>query len=294
MTKKCILMVVNPISGDLDKAEFIQEAKFFSDALNLHFVLYETTGKSDEQSIVKLYNSYRPERVLVVGGDGTIKMVADALSDFDIIIGILPAGSANGLSVDLDLPASLPELFKIAFNNAAMEIDMIEINGKKSLHLSDLGLNAELIKNYESGSFRGKLGYALQTFTTLTEMKDPFVAKISVAGKEIKVKAEIIIIANSQKYGTGVTINPNGKMDDGKFEIVIIKNLDLFVFGQIITGNMPIDSEDVLVISTDKANISTEQLVPFQIDGEYMGEVQFLEIAILHKQMKVAVPTHFL
>jgi diacylglycerol kinase family enzyme len=230
----------------------------------------------------------------VVGGDGTIKMVADALSDFDIIIGILPAGSANGLSVDLDLPASLPELFKIAFNNAAMEIDMIEINGKKSLHLSDLGLNAELIKNYESGSFRGKLGYALQTFTTLTEMKDPFVAKISVAGKEIKVKAEIIIIANSQKYGTGVTINPNGKMDDGKFEIVIIKNLDLFVFGQIITGNMPIDSEDVLVISTDKANISTEQLVPFQIDGEYMGEVQFLEIAILHKQMKVAVPTHFL
>ncbi|WP_432671952.1 diacylglycerol/lipid kinase family protein [Flavobacterium sp. SM2513] len=294
MIKKTVLMVVNPISGDMDKSEFIQEAKFFSDALNLRFVLYETTGKSDENAIKNLWELHKPERVLVAGGDGTIKMVAEALADFDSIIGILPAGSANGLSVDLDLPSNLMDNLKIAFNNDAMELDMIQINGKKSLHLSDLGLNAELVKNYESGTTRGKLGYALQTFSTLSEMKEPFSAKISANNKEISVKARIIIIANSQKYGTGVTVNPNGKMDDGKFEIVIIKNLDLFVFGQIITGNMPLDSEDVLVISTDKATISTEEPIPFQIDGEYMGEEQFLEIDILANKLKIAVPINLL
>jgi YegS/Rv2252/BmrU family lipid kinase len=290
MTKKAVLMVVNPISGDVDKAEYIQEAKFFADALHLRFVLYETTGKNDEHEIQKLYELYYPERVLVVGGDGTIKMVAEALFYCDIIIGILPAGSANGLSVDLNLPSSLPDLLKIAFDNNAMEMDMISLNGKKSMHLSDLGLNAELVKNYESGSTRGKLGYALQTFSTLSEMKEPFTAKISANNQEIEVTARIIIIANSQKYGTGITVNPNGKMDDGKFEIVIIKNLDLFVFGQIITGNMPLDSEDVLIISTDKATIMTQRPIPFQIDGEYIGEEKRLDILILHKQMKVAVP----
>jgi diacylglycerol kinase family enzyme len=122
-------------------------------------------------------------------------------------------------------------------------------------------------------------------------MKEPFSAKIMANNEALQVTARIIIIANSQKYGTGVTINPNGKMDDGKFEIVIIKNLDLFVFGQIITGNMPMDSEDVLIISTDKAKITTGEPVPFQIDGEYIGLEQSLEIEILHKQMKVAVPT---
>jgi diacylglycerol kinase family enzyme len=35
------------------------------------------------------------------------------------------------------------------------------------------------------------------------------------------------------KYGTGVTINPNGAMDDGKFELVILKNLDLVVLGKL-------------------------------------------------------------
>jgi YegS/Rv2252/BmrU family lipid kinase len=294
MIKKTVLMVVNPISGDVDKSEFIQEAKFFSDALNLRFVLHETTGQNDENAIRYLCELHKPERVLVVGGDGTIKMVAEALEDFDVTLGIIPAGSANGLSVDLDLPSNLPDILKIAFNNDALELDMIQINGRKSLHLSDLGLNAELVKNYESGSTRGKLGYALQTFSTLSDMKDPFSAKIMANDKEISIKARIIIIANSQKYGTGVIVNPNGKMDDGKFEIVIIKNLDLFVFGQIITGNMPLDSEDVLIISTDKATITTEEPVPFQIDGEYIGEEQLLEINIMPKQLKIAVPTNLL
>lgn len=290
MVKKNILMVVNPISGDVDKAAFIQETKFYADDLNLRFMLYETTGNNDESAIKSLCVLHNPERVLVAGGDGTIKMVAEALTEFDIIIGILPAGSANGLSVDLNLPADLMENLKIAFANNVMKMDMIRINGKNSLHLSDLGLNAELVKNYEKGSTRGKLGYALQTFSTLYEMKEPFAAKIFADEKEISVNAQIIIIANSQKYGTGVTVNPYGKMDDGKFEIVIIKNLDLYVFGQIITGNMPFDSDDVVIISTNKATISTEEPIPFQIDGEYIGEEKYLEIDILHNQMKVAVP----
>jgi diacylglycerol kinase family enzyme len=44
---------------------------------------------------------------------------------------------------------------------------------KKSIHLSDLGVNAEMIKNYENSTIRGKLGYAIQTFTTLIDLDDP-------------------------------------------------------------------------------------------------------------------------
>ncbi|MDD3004972.1 diacylglycerol kinase family protein [Flavobacterium sp.] len=288
--KKTVLMVVNPISGDVDKSEIIQETKFFSDALDLRLVILETTGKNDHEAIINAYHLHKPERVLIAGGDGTIKIVAEALETKNVIFGILPAGSSNGLSVDLDFPSSLPDILKIAFLNDPMEMDMIEINGTKCLHLSDLGLNAELVKNYENSTTRGKLGYALQTFTTLSDSKGPFEAKIKVNNEELIVTARIIILANSQKYGTGVTINPLGKMDDGKFEIVIIKNLDLMVFGKIITGNMPLDSDDVMIISTDRAVIETEEPVPFQIDGEFIGEQKKLEIVILNKQMKIAVP----
>lgn len=287
---KKYILVLNPISGDIDKSEILLKTLAFAEEFAIEIIVYETTGKDDEKALKKLYTKHKPERILVAGGDGTIKMVGETLEAYDVIFGILPAGSSNGLSVDLNLPATLEENLTVAFHNHFMEMDMISINGKKSIHLSDLGLNAELVKNYEDSSVRGKVGYALQIITTLTELGEPFSAQIVANGETVECLARMIVIANSQKYGTGVTINPEGKMDDGKFELIILKNLDLVVFGKIITGNIPVNSEDVEIISTDKATITTTSPVSFQMDGEYMGAETKLDIVILPAQMKVAVP----
>ena len=287
---KNYLLVVNPISGDIDKTEIIEIANNFAENENVNLIIFETTGKNDEEKIQKLQKEYHIERIIVVGGDGTIKMVAEAVQEHNVILGIIPGGSANGLSVDLNLPDEIEENMKIAFRNDYMEMDMISINGKKSLHLSDIGINAELVKNYENSNVRGKLGYALQAINTLTGLKEPFIAKIETKNRTVETEARMVVIANSQKYGTGVTINPDGVMNDGKFEIVILKNLDLIVFGKILSGNMPIESGDVEIISTDKATITTNVPVSFQVDGEYCDEVSKLEVEILPNQMKLAIP----
>lgn len=283
-------MVVNPISGDVDKSEMIAATQQFAGQAQFAFQLYETSGDQDCAKIKALYEQYKPQRVLVAGGDGTIKMVAEALENCDVVLGILPAGSANGLSVDLNLPGDLEENLAIAFHSNYMEMDMVCINGKKSLHLSDIGLNAQLVKNYENSETRGMLGYALQAITTLSEQDPPFQVTVVADNRTIECEARMVVIANSQKYGTGVTINPNGQMNDGKFEIVILKNLDVLVFGKIVTGNMPLDSDDVEIVTAEKASITTNVPVHFQIDGEYVGEETQLDIHILHGQMKVAIP----
>lgn len=290
MVKKNVLLIVNPISGGVEKSEIIETATDFVNGLQKNLVLYDTSGNNDILKIQDLYAKFDPERVLIAGGDGTIKLVAEALEDEDVIFGILPAGSANGLATDLGLPNDIQECLIIAFREKHLAIDMIMINGKKSLHLSDLGLNADLIKNYENSSVRGKLGYALQAVTTLVEKEAPFIATIEVNDTTIECEAQMIVIANSKKYGTGVVINPTGLMDDGKFELIILKNLDLMVFGKIITGNMPIEAEDVEIITTDKAMITTNRPVSFQIDGEYCGTQSNLSIALAAAKMKVAIP----
>jgi diacylglycerol kinase (ATP) len=284
------MLVVNPISGGVDKSELIEAATAFAEKENVNLVIYNTSGRSDVDNIKVLYDTYIPKRIIVAGGDGTIKMVAEAMEMKDVIIGILPAGSANGLAVDLNLPVAIEDNLEIAFHNDYMEIDMISINGKKSIHLSDLGVNAEMIKNYENSSIRGKWGYALQTISTLIDLEDPFIVTITGDFPTVECEARMIVIANSQKYGTGVSINPNGVMDDGKFELVILKNMDLVVLGKIITGNMAIDVNDVEIISTEKAFVTTNIPVSFQIDGEYCGKETKLSIEILPKQMKVAIP----
>jgi diacylglycerol kinase (ATP) len=290
--KKKIIFVVNPIAGGIDKSELTAAVQAFAEEEKLSLITFETTGDDDDlKQIHKLYMKHKPERILVAGGDGTIKLVAEAVEKHEVILGILPAGSANGLSVDLNLPNTLPENLKIAFHGDHIDMDMISINGVRSLHLSDLGLNAQLVGNYEKGNTRGMLGYALQAIQTLSEQEGPFEATIKANGNTIKTTARMIVIANSQKYGTGVTINPSGVMDDGKFEIIILKNLDLIVFAKIISGNMPLDTGDVEIISTDKALIKTKTKVSFQIDGEFCGMMDKLDIHILPGQMKVAIPS---
>ena len=284
------ILVVNPISGGLDKSELIKAVNVFIEKNKIRLFTYYTTGVSDSDEIKELCNSLKPDRIIVAGGDGTIKLVVEAVLGIDIIVGILPAGSANGLAVDLNLPITFEENLEIAFFNSYMELDIICINDKKSIHLSDLGLNAEMIKNYEGSAIRGKLGYALQTLYTLADLDDPFIATITGEFPTVICEARMIVIANSQKYGTGITINPNGKMDDGKFELVILKNMDLIVLGRIITGNIPIETDDVQIISTEKATIVTDVPVSFQIDGEYCGMQKELNIKIYSRQIKIAIP----
>lgn len=287
--KKKYILVINPISGDVDKTEIVDKTIAIANEMHIDIVVYETTGKDDEEEILKLYLAINPERILIAGGDGTIKMVGEVLEQYDVVFGIIPAGSANGLAIDLNLPKTIEDNIKIALKNDFVEIDMVEINKKKSLHLSDIGLNAVLVKNYQNGTVRGKLGYALKVVQTLNESDESFNAIIEFDGQKIICEAEMIVIANSQKYGTGVVINPKGLINDGKFEIIVLKSVNLLTIGKIVTGNVSEETEEVDSYSTSKAAITTSRKISFQIDGEYCGEVDQLEISILPNQMKVAV-----
>ncbi|NDI97684.1 diacylglycerol kinase [Flavobacterium sp. LaA7.5] len=289
--QEIFLFVINPIAGGNDKSDLIEKVKLYAEDRGVTLICYETTGDDDEEAIRKLVDEHDPQRILVAGGDGTIKMVAEATLNQDVIIAVLPAGSANGLSVDLNLPDTVEANLEVAFNGVVKPMDIITINGKNSLHLSDIGVNADLIRNYENGSMRGKLGYALQALNTLTDLGEPFNAIIKANGESIETEARMVVIANTNRYGTGVTINPVGKMDDGKFEIIILKNLDILVIGKILSGNIPVDeNENIVIISTDEALITTNISVSFQIDGEFCGSVNELDIKIIHPQLKMIVP----
>lgn len=288
--KKKVLLVVNPVSGSIDKLEIVNAAIDFALKENIELFQYTTSNQEDIQKLQAIYQKHKPERIIIVGGDGTIKMVGEAMVDKNVILGILPAGSANGLAVDLNLMKTLDENLYIAFYNDYISLDTIIINDQKCFHLSDLGINAELIKNYEKSKTRGKWSYFLQTINTLWELEEPFNAIISVNKRNIECEARMIVIANSKKYGTGIIINPDGVMNDGKFEMVILKKLDLLIFGEIIIGNIPVNHDEIEIISSDKAIIRTNVPVSFQIDGEYFGQVSELNIKISSQKIKVAVP----
>ena len=293
VSENYILLIVNPIAGDNEKDEIINSVEKEAEKRNYGFHLYKTSVEDDKEAISSLIKKNKPSRILVAGGDGTISMVAECILGTDICLGIIPAGSANGMAVNFGLPETLQEQIDVAFSNCTLKIDALFINDKLCLHIADLGINAELIKNYENSNIRGKFGYFLQSIPTLFNSESPFHFTIETDEGKIEKSGILLAIANANKFGTGATINPDGKINDGKFEVLIFKDLDFIEIFKTIQDKPEMSSDFVHVISTNKAYITTIKNVPFQIDGEFIGEVNSVSAKIEAENLVVAVPEEF-
>ncbi|MCJ7756826.1 MAG: YegS/Rv2252/BmrU family lipid kinase [Gillisia sp.] len=289
--KNQILLVVNPISGGIDKSKLIEAVKAEINTRNYSLKIYKTSGDNDQDSIEKIIFEFQPERILVAGGDGTIQMVAEVLKNHDIPIGILPAGSSNGLALNLYLPVNFNEQLKVALGDSFFKIDMLQINGRTCLHIADLGINAELIRNFQNSNIRGKFGYILHSIPTLIKCEYPFEFEIEANGKQIVQKGVLLAIANANKFGTGANINPSGKLNDGLFELIIFKNLNFVEIFKTLNDQIFFDPEFAEIISTSSARINCKTPVSFQIDGEYIGEISKVVAAIGPKKLEIAVPS---
>lgn len=285
-----ILLIVNPISGDQDKTEMISDIKKSLQDNNYKLEIHETDGTNDKQKIENSIEQVEPERILVAGGDGTVKMVAELLNNKDIIIGIIPAGSANGLATNLGIEGELPKILDIALGDTVIEMDTIQLNDEVSLHIADLGLNAALIKNYEDSNIRGKLGYMLNSIPTLTQSEYPFTFTIEANDNTITEEGILLAIANANSFGTGANINPTGKVNDGEFEVLVFKKLDFIEIAKTLYGDNKVNPDFVTTIKTTEALIRCKKKIAFQIDGEYIGEVDKVKATLGPNKVKLAVP----
>jgi YegS/Rv2252/BmrU family lipid kinase len=252
--------------------------------------VYYTTGNNDQANILSILEEGDFYRIFIAGGDGTMREVADAIKDRDLLIGLFPCGSANGLALNLGIPDNVETQMEIAMGNKHVNMDILEVEGNTCLHIADLGVNAALIKNYEELGIRGKLGYLLQTIPTLVKSKYPFEVTVEANGTTTTASAILVAIANAQKFGTGANINPTGELDDGEFEILLFKNFDIKEIIKTFYGDVSHNSEFVTVIKTKEAIITTIGEIPFQIDGEYMGAKTKIVAKMRKEKLKILSP----
>jgi len=292
---KKILFVVNPISGDIDKADFQEVLKDFMGSQKQDFEVYLTNGKDDKSQISKRVDSLKPHTVVAVGGDGTCNMVAQQLLNKNIKLGIIPMGSANGLATGIGLSNNLNENLQIIINGKSKPIDVLQINNDHiSLHLSDVGVNAKIIEKFDKGNLRGIVGYGKYFIEELKNAK-PAKFKIISPEKSRKKKAYMIIIANAAEYGTGAVINPHGQLDDGVFEVVVIRPKKI---AQVLRMIIPFFTRkihllDFIDIYREKAvTIENYNRLPLQIDGEIIGQPERIDVEMLTHALQLIVPNN--
>jgi len=285
-----ILFIINPASGGKKKIHWEPLIRNYFKQLSYHIDFFLLKGEGDAVSIRGWITKLAPQKVVAVGGDGTISLVAEQLMGTSIPMGILRGGTANGMATELEIPQDSSAALDTIINGKEQKCDLVKLNDSEfSIHLSDLGLNARLIKYHDKNRIHGMWGYFKMILRILMQGK-PVDAHIIADGVERNIPAYMIVFANATKYGTGAVINPRGSIDDGKFELVIVRQISLIEFGKLFLNSTPFNPKKVEILQTTKAVITLKRETHFQVDGEYLGKKDKVKAEIIPNALKVIVP----
>jgi diacylglycerol kinase (ATP) len=287
-----ILFIMNPTSGRKSNDGAIEHIEELVKTEKFEFKIHYTTGEDDDRKIQEELRAYSPDRVAACGGDGTVQLVARNLLNTDIPMGILPLGSANGLAKALELPKNFVDATDVVIkSNRIVPLDLIRINNQYlCTHLSDIGTNALLVKTYEESGDKGMLGYAKHLISSIKQ-SDLMTYEIQTEEGVFKKEGYMLMIANAHKWGTGVQIS-EGSVSDGKFEIANVQNIDLesMIKAGLTAVNIFVDKDMFSdVISCKEASIKVSPQAHLQVDGEYIGEVDELNVKIISAAIRVLV-----
>jgi len=286
-----LLFVINPVAGGNKKTLWETGIRQYFINTPHHIKIINLNGKNDTSMVRGGISVFQPDKVIAVGGDGTIKLVAEQLAGTFIPLGILPAGSANGMANELGLPSTVNEALDVVMHGVIKRIDLIRINDKEiSIHLSDMGLNALVIKYYAMNRARGKWGYAKAIFRVLWQ-RQLIKTEMFINGEKLFRSAFMIVLANARTYGTGAVINPSGDLSDGKFEVIILKELSLWELLKMLLTHRPFDPQKIEILQTREITISIRKKAYFQIDGEFRGKVTLVRAKILPSALSLLLPS---
>lgn len=283
-----ILFVINKTSGE-NNTDWQSDIESYFKGKDLILDFYHLPDPVDCDLLDQYIKDAKANKVVAVGGDGTVSLVAKSVKATSMILGIVPAGSANGMAKELMIPAKLQDALQIIENGRQTGMDTILLNKEHlCLHLSDVGINAQLIKNFEDGDTRGKLGYFKVAWKTIVR-RQVLEVTIKNGEKSFCHKAIMVVIANAGKYGTGAVINPKGEIDDGLFEIVVVKRLTVWGFLKIMLS-LGFDNKNIDIHQTRSVNILARHRAHFQVDGEYIGKVNKISAVIQPGNIQIMLP----
>ncbi|WP_345762365.1 diacylglycerol/lipid kinase family protein [Diaminobutyricibacter sp. McL0608] len=184
--------------------------------------------------------------VLAAGGDGTVRAVVEALADTDVPLAILPAGTGNLLARNLDLTIDdLAESVRIAFTGADRRIDVVRIDIRREdnaithhafVVMAGLGLDAKMLAKTDE-ELKARVGWLAYAQAIIRALRDSHQLRLrySLDGdKQQAVRAHTLIVGNCGTLTGNIVLLPDAEVDDGLFDLVMMRPQDLLGWLQIV------------------------------------------------------------
>ena len=228
--------------------------------------------------------------IVAAGGDGTINEVVNGLAGANVKLGVLPVGTMNVFSHELGVPADLAQAWKIVLAGHTRKIDLARANQQYFVQLAGVGLDAQVVKEttWTSKKTFGPLSYLISA-AQIASREPP---RLIVESEERRRAGSFVLIGNGRYYGAPIEVFDSARIDDGKLDVLIFKNLGYLDIARYLAGivmGTHTHLDDVEYFQTRKLLVRSTSDVPVEVDGELAGQLPFT-FRISSRKLRVIVP----
>lgn len=291
-TRKKILFIINPISGigkkkDLDRkiAENTDKEKY-----DYNIVYTEAPGHATELSRKAVGD--KTDIVVAIGGDGTVNEIGQELVGTGTALGIIPAGSGNGLARHLKIPFNLKKAISVINQGKIHKIDTATVNGKFFLSMAGIGYEAFVAKKFAKAPKRGFFTY-FRIVSGEYPMYKPKKYTLEIDGKIIKRKALSITFANSNQFGNNASFDPDAKLDDGLIDVCIITRIPVYkvpFYVPLLFTRTFHKTQYIEILKVKKVVVTRTKGKSVHFDGDPVRMGDTLEMKINPLSLNVIIP----
>jgi diacylglycerol kinase (ATP) len=290
---KTIRFIVNPHAGIGNRDSFPQLVKNAINSKDFDYQIAYTTcqGHATELSLAAVRDNI--DLVVAVGGDGTINEVARSLIDTETILGLIPAGSGNGLARHLNIPLHAEAALKLINQGTISKIDTGIVNLQPFVSIAGMGFDALVAKEFAKQPHRGFLSY-FRIVATRYQAYKPKHYRIVIDGEQVIEKdALFVIMANSNQFGYNTTIAPNAKLNDGLIDVCIVEKPPIFEMPLIINLlflKMIHHSKYINIHKARHVEVFRDKNRNINLDGEPVKLSKNLDITINPLSLNIIIP----
>ncbi len=232
--------------------------------------------------------------VAAFGGDGTVGDVARGILGSQSALGILPMGTGNDVARNLGLPLDLAVACDTLAAGKTRRVDMGEINGTPFINNAGTGFDARVMQvmNTSIRFVRGKPAFILAVLKMFPSFQ-PFQLTLQRDGQaEETFPAMMLSVLNGTMYGAGMKAAPNGVIDDGELDVLVINAMPkpklLALFPKVIAGEHA-GHPAVQLFRAKTLRFVCDPLQPLNVDGDVSGTTPG-EIRVRPGALKVIAP----
>jgi len=301
-----LLLMVNPAASSVTARRRVAVEDILAADHELSVVV--TKARDHATELARHAAGEGVDVVAVLGGDGTINEAANGLAGSSTALGALPGGStsvfARTLGYSNDLVAAAKELSAALRRGSRRRVEMGTANGRRYLFNLGVGFDAEVVGHVEGGSLKSRFGQAAFVYSSLVtwlsqeDRTKPHLS-VTIADDDTPCGGSFVLCLNTDPYTyfgrRPLNVAPGTGFGTG-LAVAVLRDVRLATLGKVMRCVLH-DGHDLglqpgVTLRTDveAVTVTGEEPFPYQVDGEYMGRVDTLQVGLERDCLDVIAP----